>query len=76
MEAPTGSGKTLIGMMCIQDWLRSLRAGRSILILVPTSNYLQQWAGELCYKRIGLNLSPRWFSPAHPVNWNASKAHR
>jgi hypothetical protein len=58
VEAPTGSGKTMIGMMCIQDWLRNLRAGQSILILVPTSNYLQQWTGELCYKRIGLRLSP------------------
>lgn len=58
VEAPTGSGKTMIGMLCVQDWLRSLRAGQSILILVPTSNYLQQWAGELCYKPIGLHLSP------------------
>src|SRR5262249_21758913 len=24
VEAPTGSGKTLIGMMCIQDWLATL----------------------------------------------------
>ena len=58
VEAPTGSGKTMIGMMCIQDWLKNLRAGQSILILVPTSNYLQQWTGELCYKSIGLRLSP------------------
>jgi superfamily II DNA or RNA helicase/DNA-binding transcriptional ArsR family regulator len=58
VEAPTGSGKTMIGMMCVQDWLQSLRAGQSILILVPTSNYLQQWSGELCYKPIGLRLSP------------------
>ena len=58
VEAPTGSGKTLIGMMCIQDWLRTLRSGQSILILVPTSNYQQQWTGELCYQPIGLRLSP------------------
>ncbi len=58
VEAPTGSGKTMIGMLCIQDWLRSLRAGQSILVLVPTSNYLQQWSGELCYKSIGLRLPP------------------
>lgn len=58
VEAPTGSGKTMIGMMCIQDWLTNLRPGQSILILVPTSNYLQQWTGELCYKHIGLRLSP------------------
>jgi hypothetical protein len=58
VEAPTGSGKTMIGMLCIQDWLASLRPGQSILVLVPTSNYLQQWSGELCYKPIGLRLSP------------------
>ena len=48
----------MIGMMCIQDWLRQLRPGQSILVLVPTSNYQQQWTGELCYKPIGLRLSP------------------
>jgi hypothetical protein len=58
IEAPTGSGKTLIGMMCIQDWLRTLRQGQSILILVPTAAYLQQWTGELCYNPLGLRLSP------------------
>jgi superfamily II DNA or RNA helicase len=58
VEAPTGAGKTMIGMMCIQDWLRQLRPGQSILVLVPTSNYQQQWTGELCYKPIGLRLSP------------------
>ena len=58
VEAPTGSGKTMIGMMCIQDWLKDLRSGQSILVLVPTSNYQQQWTGELCYKPIGLRLSP------------------
>ena len=58
VEAPTGSGKTMIGMMVIQDWLTRVRPGQSILVLVPTSNYLQQWAGELCYKPIGLRLSP------------------
>jgi len=58
VEAPTGSGKTMIGMMCIQDWLQALRPGQSILILAPTSNYLQQWTGELCYHKIGLRLSP------------------
>ncbi len=58
VESPTGSGKTMIGMMCIQDWLRTLSTGQSILILVPTKNYQQQWIGELCYKPIGLRLSP------------------
>ncbi|MBO0702495.1 MAG: DEAD/DEAH box helicase family protein, partial [Candidatus Dormibacteraeota bacterium] len=58
VEAPTGSGKTMVGMLCIQDWLRTLRPGQSILVLVPTSNYQQQWIGELCFKRIGLRLPP------------------
>jgi hypothetical protein len=58
VESPTGSGKTLIGMLCIQDWLQSLRPGQSILVLVPTANYQQQWVGELCYKPIGLRLPP------------------
>jgi superfamily II DNA or RNA helicase len=58
VEAPTGSGKTMIGMMCIQDWLSKLRPGQSILVLVPTTNYQQQWTGELCYKPIGLRISP------------------
>ncbi len=58
VESPTGSGKTLIGMLCIQDWLRSMRQGQSILILVPTAAYLQQWTAELCYKDVGLGLSP------------------
>ena len=38
IEAPTGSGKTLIGMMTIQDWLGSMSPGESILVLVPTVN--------------------------------------
>src|SRR5262249_9145616 len=58
VESPTGSGKTMIGMMCIQDWLRTLRPGESILVLVPTANYQQQWIGELCFKPIGLRLPP------------------
>ncbi|MBN2334449.1 DEAD/DEAH box helicase family protein [Candidatus Bathyarchaeota archaeon] len=56
IEAPTGSGKTLMGLMCIQDWLRTLSRGESILILVPTSNYVQQWVAETCYKDIGLKM--------------------
>lgn len=58
VEAPTGSGKTLIGMMCIQDWLTTLSPGQSILVLVPTVNYQQQWVSELCYNDIGLKLAP------------------
>jgi hypothetical protein len=66
VEAPTGSGKTMIGMMVIQDWLKTLRSGQSILVLVPTSNYLQQWTGELCYKSIGLHLSPEYVFSGTP----------
>lgn len=58
IEAPTGSGKTVIGMMCIQDWLRRLNYGESILVIVPTSNYQQQWVRELCYNDHGLGLAP------------------
>jgi hypothetical protein len=58
VESPTGSGKTMIGMLCIQDWLRALHSGQSILVLVPTANYQQQWIGELCFSPIGLRLSP------------------
>jgi hypothetical protein len=32
IDSPTGSGKTLMGMMCIQDWLRTLRNNESILV--------------------------------------------
>lgn len=67
VEAPTGSGKTMIGMMCIQDWLRQLNPGQSILVLVPTSNYQQQWTGELCYKPIGLRLSPELIFSGTPA---------
>lgn len=58
IEAPTGSGKTLVGLMCIQDWLQSLVPGQSVLVLVPTNNYQQQWVRELCYNPIGLDLTP------------------
>lgn len=57
IEAPTGSGKTLIGAMCIQDWLDMLASGEKILVLVPTVNYQQQWVYELCFSPIGLRLS-------------------
>jgi superfamily II DNA or RNA helicase len=67
VESPTGSGKTMIGMMCIQDWLRTLRPGQSILVLVPTANYQQQWIGELCYKPIGLRLPPELLFAGTPA---------
>ncbi len=67
VDAPTGSGKTMVGMMCIQDWLRSLQAGQSILVLVPTSNYQQQWVSELSYHDIGLRLSPELIFSGTPA---------
>ena len=73
IEAPTGSGKTLIGMMCIQDWLRTLSRGESILILVPTSNYIQQWVAELCYKKIGLLISPDEIFAGTPASYEAEE---
>ncbi len=67
IEAPTGSGKTMIGMMCIQDMLGTLHTGQSILVLVPTSNYQQQWVGELCYNPIGLRLAPEFVFSGTPI---------
>jgi len=58
LEAPSGSGKTMVGMMCVQDWLRSMSPGESILVLVPTVNYRQQWVAELSYNPAGLQMSP------------------
>lgn len=58
LEAPTGSGKTLIGMMCLDDWFHALSPGEAVLILVPTVNYQQQWVKELCHTPIGLRLTP------------------
>jgi hypothetical protein len=58
VEAPTGSGKTLIGMMCLQDWLAGLAGDERVLILVPTQSYQRQWVRELCYLPAGLQLPP------------------
>jgi superfamily II DNA or RNA helicase len=68
IESPTGSGKTMIGMMCIQDWLRAMSQGQSILVLVPTVNYQQQWLGELCYKETGLKLPPHLVYTGTPTS--------
>ncbi len=58
IDSPTGSGKTLMGMMCIQDWIRKLRFNESILVLVPTQNYQSQWVDSICFNEIGLQISP------------------
>jgi len=73
IEAPTGSGKTMIGMMCIQDWLGTLARGESILVLVPTANYVQQWVAELCYKDIGLQISPDEIFAGTPASYEAEQ---
>lgn len=58
IEAPPGSGKTLVGMLCIQDWLARLTEGERVLVLVPSQSYQRQWVRELCYLPQGLQLSP------------------
>ncbi len=58
LEATTGSGKTMIGLMCIQDFLRRIESGQSVLVLVPTNNYQQQWVRELCFHHGALQLAP------------------
>ncbi|NHJ49021.1 MAG: DEAD/DEAH box helicase [Asgard group archaeon] len=60
IDSPTGSGKTLMGMMCIQDWMRTLRKDESILVLVPTQNYQSQWVDSICFNEIGLQISPNF----------------
>ena len=68
LEAPTGSGKTLIGMLCIEDWLSTMAPGQSILILVPTVNDQQQWVRELCYNPAGLGLAPEAVFEGSPAD--------
>jgi len=60
IDSPTGSGKTLMGMMCIQDWVRTLMENESILVLVPTQNYQSQWVDSICFNEIGLQISPNF----------------
>jgi superfamily II DNA or RNA helicase len=58
IESLAGSGKTLIGLMCIQDWLEQSGASETVLVLAPSSNYQQQWLRECCYSPLGLQLPP------------------
>ncbi|MBD3191730.1 MAG: DEAD/DEAH box helicase [Candidatus Heimdallarchaeota archaeon] len=60
IDSPTGSGKTLMGMLCIQDWLRKLLKNEAILVLVPTQNYQSQWVDSICFNEIGLKISPNF----------------
>ena len=73
IEAPTGSGKTLIGMVCIQDWLRTLSRGEAILVLVPTINYIQQWVAELCFNKIGLRMPLEEIFTGTPSSYEAEQ---
>jgi superfamily II DNA or RNA helicase len=74
VEAPNGSGKTLIGMLCIEDWLDELGPGQSVLVLVPTVNYQQQWVAELCLKPVGLQLQPHLVQAGTPAALDRSRA--
>ncbi|MBU0944829.1 MAG: DEAD/DEAH box helicase family protein [Proteobacteria bacterium] len=74
LEAPTGSGKTLIGMMCLDDWFHALSPGEAVLILVPTVNYQQQWVKELCHTPIGLRLTPDVIFTGTPTALEAERA--
>lgn len=73
IEAPPGSGKTLVGMLCIEDWLRTMAPGHSVLVLVPTVSYQQQWVGELCIKPVGLQLSPHLVFAGTPGTIDSSR---
>jgi hypothetical protein len=71
IEAPTGSGKTLIGMMCAADGLRNLQPGQTMLVLVPTAAYQQQWLAALCFQEVGLQLSPEIVFAGSPAQLTA-----
>jgi hypothetical protein len=74
IEAPNGSGKTMVGMLCIEDWLDELAPGQSILVLVPTVNYQQQWTAELCLNPVGLRLQPQLVQAGAPAPLERSRA--
>ena len=74
VEAPTGSGKTMIGHDVHPGLANDLRPGQSILVLVPTSNYLQQWTASCATNRSGCACRPRWSLPEHPTSWSVSKS--
>lgn len=45
IEAVTGTGKTMVGVIAATE---ELRRGGQVLVLVPTRELLDQWAGVLC----------------------------
>jgi superfamily II DNA or RNA helicase len=59
--------------MCIQDWLRGLAHGQTILVLVPTVNYQQQWLRELCHQHVGLRLPPHRVFTGTPTGLEAAR---
>ncbi len=73
IEAPAGSGKTLVGMMCIEDWWRTMAPGQSILVLVPTVNYQRQWVEELCMNDAGLRIPPSLVFSGTPAGLASSR---
>lgn len=75
IEAPAGSGKTLIGMLCIEDWLHAMAPGQSVLVLVPTVDHQEHWVGELCLNPIGLRVSPDIVYAGNPSGLEALR-HR
>lgn len=58
VDAPAGSGKTLIGAMCVVDWLEHIAPGQTVLVLAPTSIIQRQWVRELCFAPVGPLLAP------------------
>jgi len=64
LDAPAGSGKTMIGAMCIVDWLDRLAAGRTVLVLVPSVAIQRQWVHELCAAPAGPLLAPHLVTAA------------
>jgi superfamily II DNA or RNA helicase len=58
LDAPAGSGKTLVGAMCIVDWIDRLPHGQTVLVLAPSVTIQRQWVRELCYSAVGPGLAP------------------
>jgi superfamily II DNA or RNA helicase len=58
LDAPAGSGKTLVGALCIVDWIDRLPHGQTVLVLAPSVTVQRQWVRELCYSAVGPGLAP------------------
>jgi hypothetical protein len=76
VEAPTGSGKTMIGMMCIQDWLNDLRPGQSSWCSFPPAITCSSGLASCAANPSGCDCRPRWsLRNTQPVG-AFPKAHR